>query len=284
MMYGLIGEKLGHSYSKIIHEKLGAYTYDLCPLTAEALDGFLKTRNFKGLNVTIPYKQTVMPYCDWISPLAKEIGAVNTLYFDKEGRLCGTNTDYQGVLYALKQANISISHKKVIILGDGATCKTIRQAVLDLGARELIIASRKTQDLRMEEISTTSPCAPYEKVPCTTLNYRDLDSHRDGEILINSTPVGMWPHTAGQPADLQQFPACDGVFDVVYNPYYTNFIQQAKNLNIPYASGLAMLVAQATAAAGYFTGKTDFEASNQDIIADLKKTFLPQTVTEEKRS
>lgn len=270
MRYGLIGEKLGHSYSKVIHEKLGAYVYDLCPLAKDELEAFLKARNFKGLNVTIPYKQDVMAYCDQITPLAEKIGAVNTLYFDKGGQLWGTNTDYQGVIYALTQAGIPIRQKKVLILGDGATCKTIRQAVVDQGARQLVIASRRAEKPLLEEIAVDSPDSPYQSIPCVTVNYSHLPDHSDGEVVINATPVGMWPHVEGRPADLSLFPSCCGVFDVVYNPYYTNFIRQAKELDIPYASGLAMLVAQATAAAEYFTGETSFESKNEIILGELK--------------
>ncbi|WP_312091309.1 shikimate dehydrogenase family protein [Aminipila sp.] len=274
MIYGLIGEKLGHSYSKIIHEKLGAYTYDLFPLTEQELDLFLKAREFSGLNVTIPYKQTVIPYCDQVSPLAQEIGAVNTLYFNAKGMLCGTNTDYHGFIYAMEGADISLYNKKVLILGDGATCKTIRKAVLDKGASEVIIASRKVGEPIFENFKTSKNFSPYELINCTTLNYQDLDAQLDAEIVINATPVGMWPNTENRPIDLKKFTNCIGVFDVIYNPYYTKFILQAKELGIPYASGLAMLVAQATEAAGYFTGKKGFETYNTAIMAELKDLFL----------
>lgn len=274
MIYGLIGEKLGHSYSKIIHEKLGAYTYNLFPLAKNELDSFLKKREFTGLNVTIPYKETVIPYCNYISPLAKKIGAVNTLYFNKEDMLCGTNTDYYGFIYAMENANISIYNKKVLILGDGATCKTIRQAILDKGASEIVIASRKVKTPIFEHFKTEIEKAPYKLINCTTLNYKDLDVQLDVEIIINTTPVGMWPNTDNRPIDLRKFPKCLGVFDVIYNPYYTKFILQAKELGIPYASGLAMLVAQATAAAEYFTGKSGFKIHNNTIITELKELFL----------
>lgn len=275
MIYGLIGEKLGHSYSKIIHEKLGAYTYDLIPLTSQELDSFLKNRNFKGLNVTIPYKQTVIPYCDQVSPLAQEIGAVNTLYFNAQGELCGTNTDYAGFIYAMERAEISVQNKKVLILGDGATCKTVRKAVLDMGAREILIASRKIVTPVFQSLKTDTKHSPYPLINCTTLNYKDLDAQPDAEIIINTTPVGMWPNTDGRPIYLSRFSMCCGVFDVVYNPYYTQFIQQAKELGIPYASGLAMLVAQASAAAGCFTGKGGFASQNETIIKELKNLFIP---------
>lgn len=265
MRYGLLGEKLGHSYSKLIHEMLGDYKYDLIPLSLSELHDFLNARNFKGMNVTIPYKQEVMQFCDKISPLAQEIGAVNTLYIDDEGKLHGTNTDYVGFLYAMDEAGISITDKTVLILGDGATHKTIKSAILNRKAKKVLVASRKV----VGEI-------PLENAPedSLLLNYAALKNHPEVDIVINSTPVGMFPNVEGSPVDLKLFPHCTGVFDVVYNPYYTNFIKQAMELNIPYASGLSMLVAQATAAAGYFTSKgSDYETENERIINELKKAL-----------
>lgn len=274
MIYGLIGEKLGHSYSKIIHEKLGAYKYDLFPLSRKELDIFLKKREFKGLNVTIPYKETVIPYCDYVSPLAKEIGAVNTLYFNDKNKLCGTNTDYSGFIYAMESAGIPICNKKILILGDGATCKTIRKAIIDKGASEIIIASRKVEAPISERFKQSSETSPSALINCTTLNYKDLNTQTDAEVIINTTPVGMWPNTDNRPINLNSFPECCGVFDVIYNPYYTKFILQAKELGLPYASGLDMLVAQATAAAEYFIGKKGLKTHNHTIIKELKEMFL----------
>ena len=266
MRYGLLGEKLGHSYSKIIHEMLGNYEYDLIPLSLSELHEFMKARDFKGVNVTIPYKQEVMQFCDRISPLAQEIGAVNTLYIDEEGKLNGTNTDYVGFLYAMDEAGISIADKTILILGDGATHKTIKAAVLDRKVKKILVASRKVTGEQ-----------PLENAPAGSLmlNYSELHKHPEVDIVINATPVGMFPNTEGRPVDLALFPNCSGVFDVVYNPYYTNFIKQAMELNIPYASGLSMLVAQATAAAGYFTGKGSvYETETPRIIEDIKSQFV----------
>lgn len=266
MRYGLLGEKLGHSYSKVIHEKLGDYKYDLIPLSLSELHEFMKKREFKGLNVTIPYKEEVMQFCDNISHLAKEIGAVNTLYIDANGQLHGTNTDYLGFLYAIDEAGILVDDKTVLILGDGATHRTIKTAVLDREAKKILVASRKVEGE-----------TPLENAPegSLLLNYKELKNHPEVNIVINATPVGMFPNTEGSPVDLTLFPNCSGVFDVVYNPYYTNFIKQAIKLEIPYASGLAMLVAQATAAAGYFTGKgSDYETENERIIKELKSEFV----------
>lgn len=270
MSYGLIGEKLGHSYSKIIHEKIGAYDYSLFPLAKEELDPFLKARNFSGLNVTIPYKQAVMTYCEELSPLAREIGAVNTLYFDEQNRLCGTNTDYIGFIQAFSGAGIPIADKKVLILGDGATCRTIKKAVLDQGAGEIIIASRKIDVPEYEELTSSQG----KKIQSTILNYKDLHLHKDSQVVINTTPVGMWPDVDGSLVNLDDFPVCEGVFDVIYNPYYTKLVEQARQRNLPHANGLAMLVAQATAAAEYFTGKGGFESENDRILKELEASIL----------
>lgn len=267
MQYGSIGQNMTYSYSKIIHEALGAYPYELRSLESEELDQLLKTRDFKGLSVTIPYKRAVIPYCDHLSPLAAEIGAVNCLYFDEEQGLCGTNTDYTGFLYAIDTAGISVRNRKVVILGNGATCQTIKKAVTDLGASELVVVSRQVDK-------------PFRKAEdgrsCLMINYDDLMAeHVDAEVVINASPVGMYPDVEDCLIDLSRFSCCKGVFDVIYNPYYTAFIKQAVSLDIPFASGLSMLVAQATAAAGYFTGKGSFyEKENERIIAMLKREFV----------
>lgn len=265
MEYGSLGRNMKHSYSKIIHEELG-YDYALISLEPEEIDGFLTKREFKGLSVTIPYKKTVIDYCDHLTPLAAEIGAVNALYFDENHQLWGTNTDYSGFLYALDTAGISVGGKKVVILGDGATCQTIKKAVSDRGAGELIVASRK--------VTGPAVCKTGD-ISCLMLNYEDLAKQTDAEVIINATPVGMRPDTSGCLVDLKNFPDCKGVFDVVYNPFYTKLIKQAEDLQIPYASGLSMLVAQATVAAGYFRGKCGFyEKETERIIAKLKREFI----------
>lgn len=266
MEYGSIGQNMTYSYSKVIHEALGAYPYELRSLQPEELDKLLQERDFKGLSVTIPYKKTVIPYCDHLSPLAAEIGAVNCLYFDNQHELHGTNTDYTGFLYAIDTAGIAVRGKKVVILGNGATCQTIKKAVTDRGASELIVASRKAG----EPVEVTAGGST-----CLMVNYEGLSDHADAEIVINATPVGMYPNIEDCLIDLSRFSHCKGVFDVIYNPYYTALIKQAVGLNIPFASGLSMLVAQATAAAGYFTGKGSFyEKENERIISMLKREFV----------
>lgn len=249
MKYGLIGEKLGHSYSKMIHESLGRYPYDLLSLTKEEFDTFLGKREFSGLNITIPYKKVVMSFCDQISDLAKEIGAVNTLYF-RDDQLCGTNTDYTGFLYAAHRSGISFTDKKVLILGNGGTSLTARKATMDQGARQILITTRREEE----------GCVSYEA----------LDQHKDIEIIVNTTPVGTYPNNGRRLIDLKDFPACQGVIDVIYNPFETALLQQAKELGIPHTNGLPMLVAQATAAAEYFLGEGDFQKENERIIKALQ--------------
>ena len=252
MTYGLIGEKLGHSYSKLIHEMLGRYKYELFSLDKDSFETFVSERQFDGLNITIPYKKAVIPMCDKVSSLAQEIGSVNTLYFSGD-KLCGTNTDYQGFLYAASTAGISFNSKKVLILGNGGTSLTVRKAVRDSGASEILITTRRGEE----------GCISYE----------DLRQHRDIQIIVNTTPVGTYPNNGACLISLRDFPECEGVIDVIYNPFATDLLQQAKELNIPHSNGLPMLVAQATAAAEYFLGESGFQNENPRIIAALEKSI-----------
>ncbi|MCB6994270.1 AAA family ATPase [bacterium 210820-DFI.6.37] len=250
MVYGLIGEKLGHSYSKLIHESLGRYEYDLFSLDKDAFQQFIADRKYSGLNITIPYKKAVIPYCDQVSDLAREIGAVNTLYF-QNGKLCGTNTDYQGFLYAADAAGISFEKKKVLILGNGGTSLMARKAAADRGASQILITSRRGE----------AGC----------VSYQELVNHRDVEVIVNTTPVGTYPNNGAGLVNLSDFPECGGVIDVIYNPFATDLLQQAEERDIPHTNGLPMLVAQATAAAEYFLGETGFQKENQRIISALRR-------------
>lgn len=250
MIYGLIGEKLGHSYSKLIHEMLGRYKYDLLSMNEAQLEAFITARNFRGLNITIPYKKAVIPFCDHITELAHEIGSVNTLYF-KDGDLWGTNTDYRGFLYAAASAGIEFKNKKVLILGNGGTSLTARKAVRDSGASQILITTRRGE----------KGCISYE----------DLQYHHDIEVIVNTTPVGTYPNNGGHLLDLKDFPQCCGVIDVIYNPFATDLLLQAAELGIPHSNGLPMLVAQATAAAEYFLGESGLQDENPRIIAALEK-------------
>lgn len=232
MRYGLIGEKLGHSFSKIIHEQLCSYTYDLIPLARDEVDGFMTRREFSAINVTIPYKETVLPYLTFIDPAAKAIGAVNTVV-NRGGLLYGYNTDFAGIEYMLDRHGFVLEGKKVLILGSGGTCKTASAVARHRGARALYVVSRTAGDGRIS----------YEQA---------VAEHNDADVLINTTPVGMYPNIDARPIDLAAFPRLRAVVDVIYNPLKTALLLQAEELSIPCCNGLEMLVAQAKYAAERF--------------------------------
>ena len=233
MKYGLIGEKLGHSFSKEIHALLGDYEYELLEIAREDLDIFMKHRDFLGINVTIPYKEAVIPYLDWIHEPAREIGAVNTI-LNPDGKLYGYNTDYSGMRSLFDHAGIDAEGKKAVILGSGGTSKTAYVVLRSLGASEIIKVSRSGKDgaITYEEL--------YEK-------------HSDAEIIVNTTPVGMYPAVFGCPIDLTEFKRLYGVVDAVYNPINTTLVQRAKELGARAEGGLYMLVAQAAVASEFFS-------------------------------
>jgi shikimate dehydrogenase len=251
MKYGLLGEHLSHSYSKLIHDKLGLYSYELTPLPPERVGDFLSRREFAGLNITIPYKTVVGKYCDVIDKEANAIGAINTLYF-KAGVLHGTNTDYHGMAYAANRAGISFEGKKVLILGGGGTSRTASALIHDLGAAEIVLAERNQKSID----KTVS--VPYTKLP------------HDAEIIVNTTPVGTFPNNLESIITLADFPKCVGVLDVIYNPFSTILVMQARELGIHCSGGLPMLVAQATRAAELFTGRSNLQNENERIIAELE--------------
>lgn len=246
-VYGLLGRKLGHSWSVPIHAALGNNAYRLIELEPEDLEPFLKREDIGGLNVTIPYKRDVMPFCDEIDPGARAIGSVNTLVRRKDGKLWGYNTDIDGFLYMASRSGIRITGKKVIILGSGGASLTAQAAVRREGAREVVVISRSGPD-----------------------NYGNLDRHADGEIVVNTTPVGMFPDNGNAPVDLTAFPRCQGVLDVVYNPRRTALLLQAQALGIPCCDGLPMLVAQAKVAEEHFFEKSIPDSENERILKLLR--------------
>ena len=235
MKYGLIGEKLGHSFSKEIHERIADYKYELCEVAKDDFDEFFKNRDFISINVTIPYKERVIPYLDYIDDIALSIGAVNTVV-NKDGKLYGYNTDYYGLKSLIEKRNIDVENKRVLILGTGGTSKTATAVVKTLGAKEIIYASING------EIGTFT----YEEV---------LEKHTDSEVIINTTPCGMYPNNDGLLIDIKLFKNLVGVVDVVYNPLLTTILQNAKTNNLKYASGLYMLVSQAVYASAIFQDK-----------------------------
>ena len=232
MEYGLIGEKLGHSYSKEIHEMLADYTYEIHPLKREELKEFMEQRNFRAINVTIPYKQEVIPYLDELDSNASAIGAVNTIV-NKKGKLYGHNTDFSGFQYMLEKNSISVSGKKCLVLGNGGAAKAVIAVLQKLQAGSIFLVSRRSS--------------------ADTITYEECrQSHTDAQIIINTTPVGMFPNENASPLDLTPFRDCEAVADIIYNPLETKLTAQAKSLGIKGVTGLEMLVAQALYAVEFF--------------------------------
>lgn len=250
MEYGLIGEKLGHSYSKVIHEKLTKYEYNLIELDRKELDVFLKEKKFKGINVTIPYKSTVIPSLDFIDESAKTIGAVNTIV-NKNTKLTGYNTDYYGFLYTLEHHKIRIKDNKVIVLGNGGASKAVIAVLEDLKAREIILVGRT---LRGKTIS-------FEEC---------YENHTDAKVIINTTPLGMFPNINESPLKLETFNSCTHLIDIIYNPTETKLMREAKTKGIYAINGLEMLIAQAKVAAEYFLDQKIDNEKIQEILSQIK--------------
>lgn len=254
MQCGLLGRKLGHSYSPQIHGLLGSYSYSLFEKEPEDVEDFLRNGDFTGINVTIPYKKTVLPYLDELSPVARKMGCVNTIVRRSNGRLYGHNTDYFGFVSLVHHSKIPVSGKKVLVLGSGGASNTVVHALTDLGALPVVI-SRSGEN-----------------------NYQNLSRHADAAVIVNTTPVGMYPQTGVSPLDLQQFPHLEGVLDVVYNPARTQLLLDAEKLGLPNENGLWMLVAQAKEAAEYFTGTkisdTVIETIHRKLSAQMQNIIL----------
>lgn len=252
MEYGLIGEKLGHSFSREIHNLLASYTYDLKELPKNELDTFMKSRNFKGVNVTIPYKESVIPYLDEIDEAAKAIGAVNTIV-NREGRLIGYNTDFYGMRELLLSRSIRIEKRFVAVLGTGGTSKTACAVAKSLGASRIVRVSRN----------------PHSD---GDISYDELEALKtDIQIIINTTPVGMYPNENCAPLDIDGFSALEGVVDAIYNPLRTKLISDARARQIRAAGGLYMLVAQAARAAELFTGDCNMMQKTEKAYCSILK-------------
>jgi shikimate dehydrogenase len=248
-IFGLIGRRLAHSYSVPIHRALGNEHYALYELEPEALGAFLKRPDIGGLNVTIPYKRDVMAHCDELNETAREIGSVNTIVRRQDGRLAGYNTDAYGLAYMAMRAGISLGGKKVVILGSGGASLTAQYVAKRECASEIVVVSREGTD-----------------------NYENLANHRDAQILINTTPVGMYPHTGEMPVDPVLFPALEGVLELIYNPRKTALLFRAQEFGIPCASGLSMLIAQAKAAEELFFDCTIADDENEGILRMMQQS------------
>lgn len=231
MRCGLLGEKLGHSYSPQIHAYFGEYTYELFERSPEQLSAFLQAADFNGINVTIPYKKSVIPYCDHLSAEAEKLGSVNTVIRNSDGTLAGYNTDYFGFHYMLQKSKLDVRGKKVLVLGSGGAAVTVCAVMRELGALPVII-SRSGKN-----------------------NYQNIHIHQDASVIVNATPVGMYPNTGISPVDIDPFSSLEGVLDIVYNPARTQLLLDAERKGLTALNGLWMLVAQAKQAAELFTNK-----------------------------
>lgn len=245
---GLVGEKLGHSYSPAIHAALADYEYKLYELSREQLPEFIKNGDWNGLNVTIPYKKTVLPLCDELSERARRIGSVNTLVRRTDGSIYGDNTDAYGFEALVRRSGIEIEGKKALVLGSGGASVAIIAVLEDLKAGSITVISRGGED-----------------------NYDNISRHADADVIVNTTPVGMYPNTGVAAVDLRAFPKCSGVLDVIYNPARTALLLQAESLNIPCASGLYMLVAQAKRSSELFCDAQYDDSVIERITNELRR-------------
>ncbi len=254
-MYGLLGEKLGHSFSPQIHSMLGDYEYRLFEVEKNDLGEFIKHGDWNGINVTIPYKKDVMPYLDEISENARKIGSVNTVVRRSDGTLFGDNTDYYGFYYTVKRSGIDFGGKKVLVLGTGGASLAVKAVIADLGARETVSISRSGEN-----------------------NYQNIKNHADADIIVNTTPVGMYPKNLVSPVKLTDFTHLTAVFDIIYNPQKTKLVLDAEKLDIPAFSGLSMLVAQAKRASEIFFDRTIDDGVTEKILkkvsTDMKNIVL----------
>ncbi len=254
-MFGLLGRKLGHSLSPQIHAHLCDYEYKLYPMEPECLDSFFADSSLKGFNVTIPYKIEAFNRCDERSETAEKVGSVNTVIRRADGTLYGDNTDYFGFLYMAKKCGCDFKGKKVLILGSGGASLTVHHVAADEGAREIVVVSRSGEE-----------------------NYGNISRHRDADIIVNTTPVGMYPNNGERLIDLSEFTKCRKALDLIYNPARTVFLLDAEKLGIDCINGLYMLVAQALRAAEIFTGKSiplsRIDEIYNSIIAEQKNIVL----------
>lgn len=258
MKCGLIGRKLGHSYSCQIHHALADYSYDLWELEPEGLEGFLRKKDFAGINVTIPYKQQVIPYLDALSDTARAIGAVNTIV-NREGRLYGYNTDFAGMAALIRRLGVDLTGKKVLILGTGGTSKTACAVAERLGAGAVYRLSRSGRENAIT----------YEEA---------MRLHGDAACIINTTPCGMYPAVEDCPVEPDSFPRLEGVVDAVYNPLHTNLVLAARRRGIPAEGGLYMLAAQAAYACGLFLGReteaAEIGLAYQTVLRQMENIVL----------
>ena len=246
MHYCLLGRNLSHSYSPQIHSTFADYDYRLMEIEPDKLESFMRNADFSGINVTIPYKKAVLPYCDELTPQAKRLGAVNTIVKKPDGTLWGHNTDYFGFLEMVKRSALNVQGKKALVLGSGGAGVTASAVLTDLGATVITI-SRNGEH-----------------------NYNNLHHHQDASIIVNATPVGMYPNNGTAPISLSVFPRLEGVLDLIYNPFKTDLLLEAEEKGLVTLNGLYMLVAQAKESAEYFSGTTISNEKIKDVYCSLK--------------
>jgi shikimate dehydrogenase len=246
--YGLLGEHLSHSYSKDIHARLADYPYIMTEVAPENLDSFMRSCPLDGMNVTIPYKKAVLPYCSALTDRARRIGSVNTLTKLPDGTFFGDNTDYAGFMYMMRRAGISVKGKKVLVLGSGGASLAVKAALEDMEASKIITISRSGED-----------------------NYDNISRHSDADVIVNTTPVGMYPNGGQSPVELSIFPNLSGVADIIFNPAVTRLMFDAECRGIPTAGGLSMLVAQAAEASYRFCGRRFGAKICDRITADIAR-------------
>lgn len=248
MKFGLLGRTLGHSFSPRIHSALGNTNYELFEREPSQLQEFFADPELQGINITIPYKVNALEACDVVDPRAERIGCVNTMV-RKDGKWHGYNTDYDGFVFTLQHAGIDVSGKECIILGDGASSATVHVALEDLGAKNIVHLSRKT--------------APF---------YGDAPNYYEtAQIIINCTPIGMYPHNPANLIDITQFSKLEGVVDLIYNPRRTILLLQAEMMEIPHCDGLPFLVAQGVEAANHFQGESFGTKEIEQILRDMRR-------------
>ena len=246
MICGLLGEKLGHSYSPAIHKELANYDYALFKKSPSDVEDFLRNGDFHGLNVTIPYKKSVIPFCQVLTPQAEKLGAVNTIVRKKDGTLLGHNTDYYGFRSMALKSGLNFSGKKALVLGSGGASNTVCAVMQELGANVIVI-SRNGDN-----------------------HYNNLDLHTDTSVIINATPVGMYPNNGVSAVDLSIFPKLELVMDLIYNPAKTKLLLDAEKRNIKTENGLWMLIAQAKESAEYFKNQSIDDSVISEIYQKIK--------------
>lgn len=244
---GLLGEKLAHSYSPLIHSLLGDYPYALYETEATELEYFLSQKNWTGLNVTIPYKKTVFPFMSAIGKEAAQTGSINTIYKGCDGKLRGENTDVFGFIEMVRHSGITINGKKTLVLGSGGASAAVCYALKTMGIQPIVISRRGKN------------------------RYDNIEKHQDAQIIINTTPLGMYPYNGKAAVNLADFPNCSGIFDLIYNPARTALLLQAEALGIPHENGLYMLVAQAKKSSEFFTGKPISDEKTDEVYQKLSQ-------------